>query len=333
MENKTASSKIVYISWAPYCSRSDNTARELGGKSYMVYFDFLGSNYFTILLKYLAQMIQTLSILLRDGPDVVFVMSPSVFATIPVYLHCKVFGARYVIDAHTGAFDHPMWQKVMFLQKFFCRNALLSIITNRGIAKILEGWGAKYLIIPDVPIQCEAARLPDLKGKNNVTLVNTFASDEPILQFLDATKKLPEVQFSVTGKLGKKQRTYSEFKLDNVHFTDFLPEEDYAGLLQASDLIVVLTTRDHTMQRGAYEAIYYGKPVVTSNWAVLRENFPKGAVFVDNSVEGIVRGIEVALSNLEKLEVDAKALRQEKLDVFKKNKTQLWKRIHLRKCD
>lgn len=323
MENKTLSPKILYISWAPYCSRSDNTARELGGKSYMVYFDFFGSNYFTILLKYLAQMVQTLSILLRNRPDVVFVMSPSVFATIPVYLHCKVFGARYVIDAHTGAFDHPMWQKVMFLQKFFCRNAILSIITNRGIAEILEGWGAKYLIIPDIPIQCEAARLPDLKGKNNVTLVNTFATDEPISQFLDATKKLPEVQFFITGKLGKKNRHFAELKLKNVHFTDFLPEEDYAGLLQASDLIIVLTTRDHTMQRGAYEAIYYGKPVVTSDWAVLRENFPKGAAFVDNSVEGIAEGINTALLDLDKLNLEAEELKQTKLSLFETHKKRL----------
>lgn len=294
----------------------------------MVYFDFFGSNYLTIILKYFFQTIQTLSILFRDRPDVVFVMSPPVFATIPVYLHCKIFDAHYIIDAHTGAFDHPMWQKVMFLQKFFCRNAILSIITNRGIATILDGWGAKYLIIPDVPIECEAARLPDLKGKNHVTLVNTFASDEPITQFLDATKKLPKVQFSVTGKLGKKQRIYADLKLKNVHFTDFLPEEDYAGLLQASDLIVVLTTRDHTMQRGAYEAIYYGKPVVTSDWGVLRENFPKGAVFVDNSVTGIAEGIDSALSNLEKLTMDAKALRQTKLDIFEQHKKELIQRMH-----
>ena len=28
---------LVFISWASNCSRSDNIARELGGKSYMVY--------------------------------------------------------------------------------------------------------------------------------------------------------------------------------------------------------------------------------------------------------------------------------------------------------
>ncbi len=294
----------------------------------MVYFEFFGSNYFTIILKYLFQLIQTLLILFRDRPDVVFVMNPSVFAGIPVYLYCLIFHARYIIDAHTGAFTDPMWQKVLFLQRFFCQKAILSIITNRGIAQILEGWGAKYLIIPDVPIQCAIARRPDLKGVNNVTLVNTFARDEPLAQFLEATKRLPKVDFFVTGKIGKKTRIFTSPRLPNVHFTDFLADEDYAGLLQASDLIVVLTTRDHTMQRGAYEAIYYGKPVVTSDWDVLRENFPLGAVFVDNSVSGIAEGISSGLENLEKLDLEAKELKKTKLRVFEGHKTELFQKIY-----
>ncbi len=327
MEKGSPFPKIVYISWAPYCSRSDNTARELGGQSYMVYSEFLGSNYFTVLLKYFFQAIVTLSILFRDRPDVVFVMSPSVFATIPVYIHCKIFDARYVIDAHTGAFDHLIWKKVEFLQQFFCRKAIFSIVTNRGIARIIEDWGAEYVIVPDVPIKCDKAKIPELTGKINVTLVNTFAQDEPVDQFLEATKNLSEIQFSVTGKLGKKQRVYLDLELKNVHFTDFLSEEDYAGLLQVSDLIVVLTTRDNTMQRGAYEAIYYGRPVVTSDWKVLRENFPMGAVFVKNSVEEIVTGIESALSRLENLKSEAKVLRKLKLDIFEKHKQTLFEKI------
>ena len=81
---------IVFISWQPYCSRSDNIAREFGGKSYKVYYEFLGSNYYTIIFKYCLQFITTLLILIRDRPDVVLVMNPSVFACFPVYLFCKV---------------------------------------------------------------------------------------------------------------------------------------------------------------------------------------------------------------------------------------------------
>jgi hypothetical protein len=55
--------------------------------------------------------------------------------------------------------------------------------------------------------------------------------------------------------------------------------------------VLTLTTRDHTMLRGAYEAIYQGTPVVVSDWALLRDAFPEGAVHVDNTPEGIAAGI------------------------------------------
>jgi glycosyltransferase involved in cell wall biosynthesis len=45
------------------------------------------------------------------------------------------------------------------------------------------------------------------------------------------------------------------------------------------------------MLRGAYEAIYQGTPVIVSNWNLLREAFPEGAVLVDNSPSEIATAI------------------------------------------
>jgi hypothetical protein len=87
--------------------------------------------------------------------------------------------------------------------------------------------------------------------------------------------------------------------------------------LEASDAVVALTTRDHTMQRGAYEAIYLGRPVITSNFALLREAFHKGAVHVDADVNDIVRGVRTMQDNLSDFTAAAIELRQEKLDRWK----------------
>ena len=166
--------KIVFISWAPYCSRSDNIARELGGKSYMVYYEFFGSNYFTITFKYLFQTIKTFTILYRERPDAVLVMNPSVLATLPVYVYCKSTGKGYIIDAHTGVLSREsLFRKIVFLQKKFSMHAIATIITNKGIAKRLIEWGANYIIIPDVPVRIGKTRQPTLPGENNITLVNT----------------------------------------------------------------------------------------------------------------------------------------------------------------
>ena len=67
------------------------------------------------------------------------------------------------------------------------------------------------------------------------------------------------------------------------------------------------------MQRGAYQAIYLGKPIITSNFEVLRENFNKGTIHVDMTVEDIVRGIGQMKNHLERYREEAKTLRLEKL--------------------
>jgi hypothetical protein len=51
--------KVSYISWASHCSRSDHTARELGGVSHMVYLGWLGSHPLTVGFKYMGQAWRT----------------------------------------------------------------------------------------------------------------------------------------------------------------------------------------------------------------------------------------------------------------------------------
>lgn len=315
--------KITYISWQPYCSRSDNTARELGGKSYTIYYDVFGSHYLTIIFKYFFQTIKTLQVLLKERPDVVFVMSPPLFACLPVFLYTKFFRKRYVIDAHTGAFKDNMWQRVMFLQRFFCRKAEFTIVTNDELSKIVSGWNADYVIVPDVPIKLHNPVMPELKNRLNITLVNTFAKDEPLDAFLDAAGRMGDIQFFITGKIKKSKSELVESAPQNVTFTDFLSYPDYYGLLLKSTAIVVLTTRDLTMQRGAYEAIYLGRPVITSDWPILRQNFAKGAVFTDNSAAGIKEAIQEALALIKALETEAEELRQLKLKRWEQNQKKI----------
>ena len=320
--------KIIYISWAPYCSRSDNTARELGGNSYMVYCEFLGSNYVTILLKYLLQTIWTFYVFAKERPDVVFIMSPPVFANIPVFVYCQFFGKKYVIDAHTGAFDSPLWENVKFLQKFFIRKALFTIITNDNIAEQVYKWGGEGLIVPDVPIRCNTINKPIFEKKINITLVNSFAKDEPLDIFLESTKGFKEnVQFYVTGKITTNVSAFVSNAGLNVKFTDFLSNENYYGLLSASTLVVVLTTRENTMQRGAYEAIYFGTPIITSNKIVLKNNFPIGAMFVENTSEDITRGIREGLDKISLLKSEADELRCNKSVNWENTKKRIFERI------
>ena len=321
------SKRTIFISWAPYCSRSDFIAKEMGGVSYLIYHHFFGSNYYTIALKYITQTMYTLYILLKKRPKIIFTMSPPVFACIPVFFYCKLTKSTYIIDAHTGTFFNPMWKNVLFLQKFFCKNALLNLVTNETLGDILENWNAPYHIVPDVPIKPTSIASMNLKEGTNIMFINSFASDEPLDEFVCAAKQLPDINFYITGKIPKSERWRIDLQEPNIVYTDFIDYSMYYGLMAKSDLIVVLTKKDNTMQRGAYEAIYLEKPVVTSDWEILRLNFPKGAVFVDNSPIGIIDGIKAAIENIDELKNDALILRKLKLSNWEANKYEIDSKI------
>ena len=327
MTNNTAF--IVFISWAPYCSRSDSIAYRLGGKSYMIYSPFWGSRYATILFKYFVQMCRTLRVVFRDRPRAVFVMSPPVIACLPVWLYSLVARVPFVIDAHTGAFTDSPWNRLRWLQKFFSRRALTTIVTNDHLASIVREWGADATIITDVPVLFAEPRVPDVQSSFSITVVNSFAPDEPLEQILDAAASLPEVQFFITGSPNATCGDLLTRAPNNVEFTGFLDDADYVGRLLASDAVMVLTTRDHTMQRGAYEAVYLEKPVITSDFALLKRAFDKGTVHVKPVADDIVRGINEMVANIHVYQEEVRLLRAEKCVAWEKAAVSLLSRLGL----
>jgi hypothetical protein len=78
------------------------------------------------------------------------------------------------------------------------------------------------------------------------------------------------------------------------------------------------------MQRGACEAVSLGKPIITSDWPLLRTYFNKGTVHVDNSSEDIQKGVLRVLDQKEKLEREILALQKERWREWKAKKTQLY---------
>ncbi len=322
----------IFISWAPYCSRSDAIAKEFNGKSYMVYYGFLGSNYFTIGLKYFLQMIKTFFILLKEKPDVIFCMNPPIFTCIPVWLYCKIKkNSGFIIDYHTAAFVEPIFKKIFFIQKFFAKRAITNIVTNKILADIIKSWNADYTIIGDVKISFDKIKkYNNFKEGFNVTFVSRYSSTEPIDLVIEAAKKLKSdnINIYITGSLKDAPKDIIKNAPENVIFTDFLDYSEYAGLLKESDVVLCLCTLDNTMQRGAYEATILETPLVISNWNLLKETFFKGAIYVSNTIEGIVNGIKEAKEKIIILNKEIKELKQSRLLIWQENKSILEKKIN-----
>jgi glycosyltransferase involved in cell wall biosynthesis len=205
----------------------------------------------------------------------------------------------------------PYWTRPRWVYRYLARGAIATIVTNEYFADIVREYGARALVIPDIPTSFPDEEVGHLGGKFNVLVVGTFSPDEPLGEVMTAATGLPEVTFHVTGDNKRSPGRVPANAPVNVRFTGFLPTDAYYALMASSQAVMCLTTRDHTMQRGACEALWMGRPIITSAWPVLRSYFSRGTVHVDNTSEGIRNGVEEMVRNYSQHAAEIKALQTE----------------------
>ena len=300
----------VFVVWEPSNTRSATLAEQFGAECWYVHYLGLKRPWLAP-FKYVLQAVRTWQLLARNKPKLIFVQNPPVFAPLAVWLYCLFSGASFVMDTHTGAFLEKKWRWLGFLHGFLARRARVSIVTNDYLAEIVHAWGGKTFIFPDVPVE-----FPDAKrmarAEHFVTVVNSFSYDEPLVEVLDAARELPEIEFAITGDLSRCPPSVEESRPDNVRFTGFVSRREYVDMLYSSDAAVILTTENHTMQRGAYEAMSLGVPIITSDWPLLRKTFFKGAQFTDNTANSIANALRYLIDNKQQLKEDVAELKRQR---------------------
>jgi glycosyltransferase involved in cell wall biosynthesis len=314
----------LFLVWGPpsHGPRSQVFARELGIKELHFLRSLKGRGALYAPVKYAHQAVQTLALLFRKRPSVVFVQSPPSLATLFVCIYCVLTGSRYVVDAHSAAFS-PLWTRPAWLHQLLARRAVTTIVTNHYFQDLIRQWGGRAFVLHDIPTSFSRSEAYPVSGEFNIAVINSFAPDEPLSQILEAAGSLKDIQFYATGMKKNAERGLLEKAPANVHFTDFLPNEQYYSLLDSCHAILCLTTRDHTMQRGACEALWLGKPVITSDWPLLQEYFCQGTVHVDNTPVGIEKGVldmrgnyQRYLSEIENLQSARREEWKEKMDLL-----------------
>ncbi len=243
-------------------------------------------------LRYVLQAARTLQILFAERPSVVYAQNPPFVCGLVVYLYHLVTSARFVLDHHSAAFAR-VWNWALPMQKFVARRAVTNIVTNQHWADIVRSWGAHASIMGDpfLDLPQGAPFQMHKEAEFNVVFVGTFAPDEPLAAVLEAAAQLPDVHFYLTGDTSRQPERFFETLPPNVTCTGFLPDAQYIGLLRAADAVMVLTTRDHTLQLGGCEAVSLCQPLITSDWPFLRNFFPRGTVHVANTAAGIHAGV------------------------------------------
>jgi glycosyltransferase involved in cell wall biosynthesis len=303
--------KAAFVVWSPRYkgTRSAWLAAELGIASPTYFAPTSRRGLSAAPLKYPRQVAGTLVALARARPRVVFVQSPPSFATWTAALYATLARAALVIDVHSDAFERDIWTRPSWLNRLVFRRAAVTIVTARHWAELVQSMGGRAVVVPAVPTTLEVGEPPAL-GDFAIVFVATWATDEPLLAVFEAARLCPDAAFYVTGRPQPERYDLNAIP-GNVHLTGFLSEAAYNGLLNHANAVMCLTTRDHTMQNGAAEALYLGTPVITSNWQVLREFFSRGTIHVDNSPESIADAVRRMMADGERYRAEIRSLRDE----------------------
>jgi glycosyltransferase involved in cell wall biosynthesis len=200
-------------------------------------------------------------------------------------------------------------------------------VHNEHLKAVVERGGGYAITVGDVPVRFDAIEPYELPAGFNIAVVCSFNPDEPIVEILEAARRLPDVQFHITGNPGRRDPRLATIVQPNVRLTGFLSDGAYGSLIGHADGVLTLTTRDHTMLRGAWEAVYQGTPVIVSNWPVLREAFDEGAIHVDNSAGDIVRAVRELRQNHGRYRTGVRALRTRKQHRWESTRRALLARI------
>lgn len=292
--------RAIFVSWGKV-PRTDVLAEHLGIPNYAIryfYRGYRGTSAPLTALKYLLQAAHTFFLCVRRLPRIVFVTSPPIFAAIPVWAYARLFRARYAIDFHSGCFIQEHWRRWSRWQRFFARRAALNLAHNAENARVLEDWGAPYEVLPSLPPDFGSPAPPPARERPVCVYVCSFKEDEPVDALFEAAARIPGADFAVTGRA---PAGFAEKAPPNVRLTGFLPEGEYRRLVSGADVVIALTLRPGTLLYGAQEAIAAHRPLVVSGTETLRAYFGGGAVFAENTPEGLRAGIEEALAREEEL--------------------------------
>ena len=308
---------VLGIAWAPTAPRSQRLAAALGAEMHKVH--ILGFQRPLIApLKYPALAVVSWFLLWRRRPRVVLVQNPPIFLVLMVALYARLTGTGYIIDTHTGGLMGYKWAWSVPLHRWLSRQALATIVTNAELRDRLLGRSGgqrfRVLMLGDPPVEWGHSTLPPIPvpEARHAVVIATYTSDEPIEEVFAAACQLPDVSFSITGDARRLSAAVRARCPKNVRLTGWLSDADYGKLVCSANVVIALTTRNHTLLCGAWEALYAGQPLVTSDWPVLRLAFPQGAVFTGATAQEIAAAINLALAQEDRLRAAMRALATDK---------------------
>jgi len=180
------------------------------------------------------------------------------------------------------------------------RRAATTLVAVPELAEIVTAWGGRAAIVHEAPSAHRAAPARDLAGRPRIVYIGGFAGDEPTAAVLAAARLVPAADVLITDDVRNCPAQLAKSAPANVTFTRFLRNADYERALEQADVIMALTGNPLSVSRGAYEAVYFERPLIISEMPAMTALFPY-AIQVSNDAADIARGIRLAIEHHPKL--------------------------------
>lgn len=301
----------IFVAWINDHSRTRLLAEAIGARPVFIWRGRVGG--WRLALKYLRQGWDTVRVLLRERPEAILVQTPPIFPALLACVYALFFRrTRVILDAHSGSFLSPKWRWSLGLHRWCSRRADLTVVHVPSLAQFGSAWRVPIMVGSYV----SGAHLPrpapyPLPAGFNVVVPSSFNADEPIEAVWAAAEQMPEANFLVTGNAARLPSGLRENCPANLRLTGYLETSAYLGLLAAADAVLVLTRQPRTLQWGGIEAVWLGRPLVTSDWEDLRVIFAGGTLFVQNTPGAIVKGLRQAQADRHRLQAEISQLRRD----------------------
>jgi hypothetical protein len=309
----TPRSSIIAIVWAPHEARTAMFANRLGATLHNIHY-LKYKRPLVAPFKYVAQWLKTWLVLFQNRPHFVYITNPPIIAVLCIAMYCAVSRTRYIMDTHPPALYSRKWGWTLPLQRFLSRFAFMNVVDQDRFKALFESWGGRAIVLENPPKTAPEA-LSGSPDQNyfDITVINTFAVDEPLDIILEAAKCFPPTtRFFITGDISLAKSEVVKSAPSNVIFTGYLWREDFWNRLNVSRAIMVLTTYPYSLLGGGHDGMILRKPLILSDQPALTEYFTKGAVFVANTTEGIVSGVRAVQEKEAQLSLELAELSEER---------------------
>lgn len=257
------------------------------------------------LVRYLISSIETVILLFKNRPKVVFTQNPSIVLNYLLLILRPFLKYKLICDLHfigvVTCNGNRLLQKALNLVN---RNADAVIVTNMDHKRYVEMIGGSAFICQDPLPDISKYFLPVNENEKKVFFICSYDPDEPYRIAFEAAELLWEkgYRFYVSGNYHKAcidPRNYP-----HINFLGYINTLDYYSHLFESQVILDLTEFDNCLVCGAYEAMAAERPFVTSKHLALKEYFHKGTVFTEHSPESIAEAVQCAYENRSALRVE-----------------------------